>query len=65
MPDGSWAWPLTRYADIRAALSDLVRSPALPLPSLVISLLPGVPYADRDLFQSITAWSTGAWARTS
>lgn len=34
---------------------DLVRSLALPLPSLVISLLLGVPYEDRDLFQSITA----------
>ncbi|MEU5060104.1 MULTISPECIES: cytochrome P450 [unclassified Streptomyces] len=137
MPDGSWAWLLTRYADIRSALSDprfssdvnalgfprsgmvtagegsslirtdppehgrrrrmltrpftvksvsalrpriqqitdqlcdemeeqkrkdgpdgavdLVRSLALPLPSLVISLLLGVPYEDRDLFQSITA----------
>ncbi|MET9764279.1 cytochrome P450 [Streptomyces sp. NPDC006372] len=134
LPDGSWAWLLTRYADIRGALSDprfssdvnapgfprsgmvtagegsslirtdppehsrrrrmltrpftvksvsalrpriqqitdqlcdglreqkdkegsvdLVRSLALPLPSLVISLLLGVPYEDRDLFQSITA----------
>ncbi|MFE9471912.1 cytochrome P450 [Streptomyces griseofuscus] len=34
---------------------DLVRSLALPLPSLVISLLLGVPYEDRVLFQSITA----------
>ncbi|MGW3176647.1 cytochrome P450 [Streptomyces sp. NPDC001153] len=137
LPDGSWAWLLTRYADIRGALSDprfssdvnapgfprsgmvtagegsslirtdppehsrrrrmlthsftvksvsalrariqqitdhlcdemeeqkrkdgpdgsvdLVRFLALPLPSLVISLLLGVPYEDRDLFQSITA----------
>nr|CUI25735.1 Cytochrome P450 [Streptomyces thiolactonus] len=134
LPDGSWAWLLTRYADIRGALSDprfssdvnapgfprsgmvtagegsslirtdppehgrrrrmltrpftvksvsalrpriqqitdqlcdelqeqkaedgsvdLVKSLALPLPSLVISLLLGVPYEDRDLFQSITA----------
>ncbi|MEU4655159.1 cytochrome P450 [Streptomyces sp. NPDC023723] len=137
MPDGSWAWLLTRYADIRSALADprfssdvnapgyprsgmvtageggslirtdppehgrrrrmltrpftlksvsalrpriqritdrlcdemadrrqqdgpdgsvdLVRSLALPLPSLVISLLLGVPYEDRALFQSITA----------
>ncbi len=135
MPDGSWAWLLTRYRDIRSALSDsrfssdvnapgfprsgmvtageggslirtdppehgrrrrmlthsftvksvsalrsriqritdelcdgmerdlsgpggsvdLVKSLALPLPSLVISLLLGVPYEDRSLFQSITA----------
>ncbi|MFI5798706.1 cytochrome P450 [Streptomyces sp. NPDC051677] len=34
---------------------DLVQDYALPVPSLVISLLLGVPYTDHDFFQSITA----------
>ncbi|MFG2206538.1 cytochrome P450 [Streptomyces sp. NPDC048638] len=33
---------------------DLVESLALPVPSLVISLLLGVPYDDHDVFQSLT-----------
>jgi len=34
--------------------ADLVQAYALPVPSLVISLLLGVPYADHALFQDIT-----------
>jgi cytochrome P450 len=34
--------------------ADLVQSYALPVPSLVISLLLGVPYADHQFFQEIT-----------
>ena len=34
--------------------ADLVADYALPIPSLVISLLLGVPYADHDFFQTIT-----------
>lgn len=34
---------------------DLVQDYALPVPSLVISLLLGVPYTDHDFFQGITA----------
>ncbi|MDC7335949.1 cytochrome P450 [Streptomyces lydicus] len=33
---------------------DLVQALALPVPSLVISLLLGVPYEDHDLFQGLT-----------
>ena len=33
---------------------DLVEALALPVPSLVISLLLGVPYDDHDVFQSLT-----------
>ncbi|MEV4009039.1 cytochrome P450 [Nonomuraea angiospora] len=33
---------------------DLVQDYALPIPSLVISLLLGVPYSDHDFFQTIT-----------
>ncbi|MEI5131727.1 hypothetical protein RB199_05600 [Streptomyces libani] len=33
---------------------DLVEALALPLPSLVISLLLGVPYDDHDVFQRLT-----------
>jgi cytochrome P450 len=35
--------------------ADLVPDYALPIPSLVISLLLGVPYADHDFFQTVTA----------
>ncbi|SDT54150.1 cytochrome P450 [Actinoplanes derwentensis] len=35
--------------------ANLVTDYALPLPSLVISLLLGVPYTDHDFFQTITA----------
>jgi len=35
--------------------ADIVRDFALPVPSLVISLLLGVPYADHELFQRHTA----------
>jgi cytochrome P450 len=35
--------------------ADLVPDYALPIPSLVISLLLGVPYTDHDFFQTITA----------
>ncbi|MER6007826.1 cytochrome P450 [Nonomuraea angiospora] len=35
--------------------ADLVQSYALPIPSLVISLLLGVPYSDHRFFQEITA----------
>ncbi|SDK58025.1 Cytochrome P450 [Nocardioides sp. YR527] len=34
--------------------ADLVADYALPIPSLVISLLLGVPYADHDFFQRVT-----------
>ncbi|WP_112136008.1 cytochrome P450 [Glycomyces dulcitolivorans] len=34
---------------------DIVADYALPIPSLVISLLLGVPYSDHDFFQTITA----------
>ncbi|MEW2402536.1 cytochrome P450 [Streptomyces sp. NPDC046862] len=34
---------------------DLVQDYALPIPSLVISLLLGVPYTDHDFFQTITS----------
>jgi cytochrome P450 len=34
--------------------ADLVQAYALPVPSLVISLLLGVPYADHALFQDVT-----------
>ncbi|MFC4012557.1 cytochrome P450 [Nonomuraea purpurea] len=34
--------------------ADLVQAYALPIPSLVISLLLGVPYSDHGLFQEIT-----------
>ncbi|RVU28838.1 cytochrome P450 [Streptomyces antnestii] len=34
--------------------ADLVRDFTLPVPSLVICLMLGVPYADRDLFQSLS-----------
>jgi cytochrome P450 len=34
--------------------ADLVPDYALPIPSLVISLLLGVPYADHDFFQTVT-----------
>jgi cytochrome P450 len=34
--------------------ADLVQSYALPIPSLVISLLLGVPYSDHQFFQDIT-----------
>ena len=37
------------------APGDLVPDYALPIPSLVISLLLGVPYTDHDFFQSVTA----------
>jgi cytochrome P450 len=35
--------------------ADLVREYALPIPSMVISLLLGVPYADHDFFQQHSA----------
>ncbi|MBP2329371.1 cytochrome P450 [Kibdelosporangium banguiense] len=35
--------------------ADLVTDYALPIPSLVISLLLGVPYADHEFFQTISA----------
>lgn len=35
--------------------ADIVRDFALPVPSLVISLLLGVPYADHELFQRYTS----------
>jgi cytochrome P450 len=39
----------------KGAPADLVRDYALPIPSLVISALLGVPYADHDFFQQNTA----------
>ncbi|MFJ2176852.1 cytochrome P450 [Streptomyces sp. NPDC101062] len=39
----------------KGAPADLVPDYALPIPSLVISLLLGVPYTDHDFFQTITA----------
>ncbi|MCU1679834.1 MAG: cytochrome [Amycolatopsis sp.] len=45
-------------------LTDLVQAFALPLPSLVICELLGVPYADRDFFhrmsKKVIAWDTTA-----
>ncbi|WP_399082963.1 cytochrome P450 [Streptomyces sp. BBFR2] len=42
-------------ATVRAhGRADLVEALALPVPSLVISLLLGVPYDDHDLFQRLT-----------
>ena len=38
----------------KGAPGDLVPDYALPIPSLVISLLLGVPYTDHDFFQSVT-----------
>jgi cytochrome P450 len=38
----------------KGAPADLVPDYALPIPSLVISLLLGVPYTDHDFFQTIT-----------
>ncbi|SCE09116.1 cytochrome P450 [Streptomyces sp. DvalAA-19] len=39
----------------KGAPADLVQDYALPIPSLVISLMLGVPYKDHDFFQTITA----------
>jgi cytochrome P450 len=39
----------------RGAPADIVTDYALPIPSLVISLLLGVPYSDHELFQTITS----------
>jgi len=38
----------------KGAPGDLVPDYALPIPSLVISLLLGVPYTDHDFFQTVT-----------
>jgi cytochrome P450 len=35
--------------------ADLVRDYAMPVPSLVISLLLGVPYSDHEFFQQHTS----------
>lgn len=51
LPDGGWAWVVSRHEDVRTVLNDRRFSvdrqhPDSPVPSLVICEMLGVPYAD-------------------
>ncbi|MFF2132548.1 cytochrome P450 [Streptomyces olivochromogenes] len=49
--DGSTPWVVTRHAALREILADLNTALSLPLPSLMICGLLGVPYEDHEFFQ--------------